>query len=93
MDLDAYSRHKKYINDYVLYYGDKETYFSSFPAPEPFKSDLDVLKEEHKFVRSAADDVGDSYEKRLAKKYYNKLFKEYCVADLRRYKVWNFYGD
>ena len=24
--------------------------------------------------------------KRLAKKYYDKLFKEYCIADLSRYK-------
>jgi Folate-sensitive fragile site protein Fra10Ac1 len=24
--------------------------------------------------------------KRLAKKYYEKLFKEYCIADLSRYK-------
>lgn len=28
----------------------------------------------------------DSREKRLAKKYYDKLFKEYCIADLSRYK-------
>lgn len=25
-------------------------------------------------------------EKELAKKYYDKLFKEYCIADLSRYK-------
>lgn len=25
-------------------------------------------------------------EKRLAKKYYDKLYKEYCIADLSRYK-------
>ena len=25
-------------------------------------------------------------EKKLAKKYYDKLFKEYCIADLSRYK-------
>lgn len=27
-----------------------------------------------------------SREKKLAKKYYDKLFKEYCIADLSRYK-------
>lgn len=27
-----------------------------------------------------------TWEKRLAKKYYDKLFKEYCIADLSRYK-------
>lgn len=25
-------------------------------------------------------------EKELAKKYYDKLFKEYCIADLSKYK-------
>lgn len=25
-------------------------------------------------------------EKELARKYYDKLFKEYCIADLSRYK-------
>ena len=25
-------------------------------------------------------------EKAMAKKYYDKLFKEYCLADLSRYK-------
>lgn len=25
-------------------------------------------------------------EKELAKKYYDKLFKEYCIADLSRFK-------
>lgn len=31
-------------------------------------------------------------EKELAKKYYDKLFKEYCIADLSRYKE-NKVGD
>jgi len=35
-------------------------------------------------------------EKRLAKRYYDKLFKEYCIADLSRYKenkvhIWAFF--
>jgi protein FRA10AC1 len=36
-----------------------------------------------RFVRDAEDDDG-SWEKRLAKKYYDKLFKEYCLADMSR---------
>lgn len=31
-------------------------------------------------------DSSSSREKELAKKYYDKLFKEYCIADLSRYK-------
>jgi protein FRA10AC1 len=32
------------------------------------------------------DDVPDTWEKRLAKRYYDKLFKEYCICDLTYYK-------
>ena len=49
------------------------------------KTDLDVIREEIKFVWDE-DDVPDSWEKRLAKKYYDKLFKEYCICDLTLYK-------
>lgn len=28
----------------------------------------------------------DTWGKQIARKYYDKLFKEYCVADLSRYK-------
>lgn len=28
----------------------------------------------------------ENREKRMAKKYYDKLFKEYCISDLRKYK-------
>jgi hypothetical protein len=30
--------------------------------------------------------VGDTWEKKVAIKYYDKLFKEYCLADLSRHK-------
>ncbi|KAM6106046.1 protein FRA10AC1 homolog isoform 2-T2 [Pterocles gutturalis] len=54
--MDAYERHKKFVSDYILYYGGK------------------------------IEDFRRSGEKRLAKKYYDKLFKEYCIGDLSRYK-------
>jgi protein FRA10AC1 len=31
--------------------------------------------------------VGDTWEKKVAIKYYDKLFKEYCLTDLSRHKV------
>ena len=40
-----------------------------------------------RFIRDEADDKEDTWEVRLAKRYYSKLFKEYCIADLSRYKV------
>ncbi|KAG7227905.1 hypothetical protein INR49_013699 [Caranx melampygus] len=65
------------------------------------KTDRDVLRENHRFLWRDEDEddmtwcstlVNYSYklleylEKELAKKYYDKLFKEYCIADLSRYK-------
>lgn len=50
------------------------------------KNDLDVIREEIRFVYDEDDDVADSWEKRLAKKYYDKLFKEYCICDLTLYE-------
>lgn len=39
-----------------------------------------------RFLRTEEDDADTSWEARIAKKYYDKLFKEYCIADLSRYK-------
>lgn len=40
-----------------------------------------------RFVRTAEDDSTDSWDVRMARRYYAKLFKEYAVADLSRYRV------
>jgi hypothetical protein len=40
-----------------------------------------------RFLRSEEEMVGDTWEKKVAIKYYDKLFKEYCLADLSRHKV------
>ena len=39
-----------------------------------------------RFIRTDEDNDERDYAKRLAKKYYDKLFKEYCLADLSRYR-------
>eukprot|EP00802_Teleaulax_amphioxeia_P006582 Tamp_06586.p1 GENE.Tamp_06586~~Tamp_06586.p1 ORF type:complete len:431 (-),score=93.83 Tamp_06586:1385-2503(-) len=86
--LDAYSRHKKFINDYVISLGEKrvEKYIQD-RQPEMGKTDYDILQENHKFIREPAEDDLSSWEVRMAVKYYNKLFKEYCIADMSRYKT------
>ncbi|EFN56799.1 hypothetical protein CHLNCDRAFT_22127 [Chlorella variabilis] len=81
--MNAYERHKKMVHDLVAYYGGQ--------APQggqagPAKTDYDLLLENFRFIRSEADDAGDSWEVRLAKRYYSKLFKEYAIADLSRYR-------
>lgn len=46
------------------------------------KTDYDVIRENHRFVWEI-EDVDDTWEKKLAKKYFDKLFKEYTISDLR----------
>ncbi|KAJ3273857.1 hypothetical protein HDV01_003835 [Terramyces sp. JEL0728] len=47
-------------------------------------SEVQILKKNHQFLR---EDESETWEERLAEKYYNKLFKEYCLGDFSRYKT------
>ncbi|KAL2926883.1 Protein FRA10AC1 [Bienertia sinuspersici] len=83
--LNAYEKHKKFLNDYIKYYGKER------PAEQklPIKTDQDALREGYR-----RDDMDTSWEQRLVKRYYDKLFKEYpfcdtfkyCIADMSKYK-------
>nr|XP_033799424.1 protein FRA10AC1 isoform X2 [Geotrypetes seraphini] len=84
ISMDAYARHKKFVNDYILYYGGKKEDFKRSVAND--RNDLDVIRENHRFLWQEEDEVDMTWEQKLAKKYYDKLFKEYCVADLSRFK-------
>ncbi|XP_068875792.1 protein FRA10AC1 isoform X10 [Aphelocoma coerulescens] len=84
ISMDAYERHKKFVHDYILYYGGKIEDFRRSGAND--KTDLDVIRENHRFLWNEEDEADMNWEKRLAKKYYDKLYKEYCIADLSRYK-------
>ncbi|KAK7314252.1 hypothetical protein VNO77_39466 [Canavalia gladiata] len=80
--LNAYDRHKKFINDYVNFYGIERP--SNLKLP--IKTDQDTLREGFRFIRSEEDDMDPSWEQKLVKRYYDKLFKEYCLADMSQYK-------
>ncbi|XP_022756788.1 protein FRA10AC1 [Durio zibethinus] len=80
--LNAYDRHKKFLNDYVCFYGKEK----STDVKLPVKTDHDTLREGYRFIRSEEDDVNPSWEQRLVKRYYDKLFKEYCIADMSQCK-------
>lgn len=83
--LDAFTRHKLLVNNYLLYYpGAKEELFRRDSSKD--KKDVDVIREHHQFLWHEDDAVDSLWEKRIAKKYYDKLFKEYCICDLSRYK-------
>ena len=81
--MDAYSRHKALVNQYLLSAGQGIEHFKR--STENDRNDYTVLSEEHKFLWEA-DDKPEMWEKRLAKAYYDKLFKEYAIVDLSRYK-------
>lgn len=80
--LNAYDRHKKFIKDYVGFYGKEKSPSIRLPV----KTDQDTLREGYRFIRSEEDDRDTSWEQRLVKRYYDKLFKEYCIADMSHYK-------
>lgn len=82
--LNPYEIHKLLINEYVLK-KPGDTYLLSRDSSKD-RNDLDVLRQNHKFLWDDSD-KSDSWELQFAKKYYDKLFKEYCLGDLSLYKV------
>lgn len=84
--MDAYSRHKMLVNNYIRFYGGSYADFSRDSSRD--KRDIDIIREHHRFVWDPADEAasGGSWEQRLAKRYWDKLYKEYCIADLRGYR-------
>ncbi|EFA84872.1 hypothetical protein PPL_01865 [Heterostelium album PN500] len=95
-------QHNKYIGDYIKYYKNANTTTTTTTTTTSrnnnsyagYKSDLDTLKEYHQFIRDEDEDEDkdtdsqhNSWERRLAKKYYDRLFKEYAIIDLSRYET------
>ncbi|XP_043468263.1 protein FRA10AC1 [Leptopilina heterotoma] len=86
-DLPVLDRHKNLINFYYRFRGGYKKDIQEDTSRD--KNDFDVIRENHKFLWDEDDDQEDepeSWEARLAKKYYDKLFKEYCISDLTHYK-------
>ncbi|XP_032671942.1 protein FRA10AC1 homolog [Odontomachus brunneus] len=82
--LSAYDRHKKLINDYLTLHGKSISSLKRDTSRD--KTDYDVIRENHKFLWDQDKDIPDTWGAKLAKKYYDKLFKEYCICDLTYYK-------
>ncbi|XP_022919561.2 protein FRA10AC1 [Onthophagus taurus] len=81
--MNPYDFHKALINEYVLKKPGDTKFLQRDTSSD--KSDSDVLKSNHKFLWDD-DNVPETWEERFAKKYYDKLFKEYCITDLTLYK-------
>ena len=82
MSMDAYSRHKTIINRYLLSTG--KTIKDVIRSTEKDKNNYDVIREEHRFLWDEAPPM--TWEEKLAKAYYDRLFKEYAISDLSLYK-------
>ena len=83
----AYDRHCQYIRDYVSFYGKLDALCEDQVHRAGRKTDVDVLAEQHRFVWRAGDSAAATWEQRMAKAYYDRLFHEYCIVDLSRYKT------
>ncbi|KAF9973694.1 hypothetical protein BGZ73_003027 [Actinomortierella ambigua] len=87
---DAWSRHQQYIASYVKYFQKdkaKET-GSTSKCDKYSKKELAILHENHRFLRSDDDNTEElSWEQRLAKKYYDRLYKEYALVELKYYEI------
>ncbi|KAE8813062.1 protein FRA10AC1 [Hordeum vulgare] len=70
--LNAYDRHNKFMKDYVQFYGHAKNVDKSLPI----KTDKDTLREGYRSILSEEDDIDSTWEKRLVKRYYDKLFKD-----------------
>lgn len=81
--LDAYTRHKKLINEYVLCYRGATEKIKRNASN--CKTDSDIIRENHRFLWEEEDEA-TTWGQKLAKTYYDRLFKEYCLCDLSRYK-------
>ncbi|KAG0700289.1 folate-sensitive fragile site protein Fra10Ac1-domain-containing protein [Suillus ampliporus] len=59
-------------------------------APTPV-TEFDILKASHKFLRDGEDgEASTSWNDRLAQKYYESLYREFAICDLKHYKSGNF---
>lgn len=88
---DAYSRHRALITDWARFYGGQkivDSLSAQRASHAPGTTEAEILAENHRFLRDENDDeeLESNWGARVAKKYYDRLFKEYALSDLSRYK-------
>ncbi|KZT29826.1 hypothetical protein NEOLEDRAFT_1055665 [Neolentinus lepideus HHB14362 ss-1] len=67
--------------------------FSSSALRTNPRTEFDILKASHRFLRDDAEGSNDkqlSWEQQIAKKYYDNLYREFAVCNLKHYKSGNF---
>ncbi|KIY96747.1 putative Protein FRA10AC1 like protein [Monoraphidium neglectum] len=88
--LTAFERHQRLLRQLGAYdgAGGQEQGGADDPAAAlaGIRTDADVLRQSYRFIRRPEDDARDSWEVRLARRYYGRLFREYAIIDLSRYR-------
>ena len=85
--LPPEERHRVFLDDYDRFYGGGKDAARARASVlrAPVADDLSVVRSSFRFLRSDEDDDAlGAWEARLARRYYDRLFREYCVADLSR---------
>ncbi|GLB40233.1 putative folate-sensitive fragile site protein Fra10Ac1 [Lyophyllum shimeji] len=63
---------------------------SKVAPPRTGITEFEILKARHRFLRDEDDDKDLSWDEQLALKYYESLYREFAVCDLKHYKSGNF---
>jgi protein FRA10AC1 len=66
--------------------------YQSPSSSSSFATEFDILRASHKFLREDEDSAAahdTSWNDQLAQKYYDTLFREFAVCDLKHYKSGN----
>eukprot|EP00210_Caulerpa_lentillifera_P004946 g4720.t1 len=90
-ELPATERHRRLLahhESHSISRFQKATYSTSGSSGFFSTEEEKEISQAHKFIRSEDDEItnGDNWATRLAKKYYRRLFKEYCIVDLSLYE-------
>mmetsp|Transcript_13564 Transcript_13564/g.36289 ORF Transcript_13564/g.36289 Transcript_13564/m.36289 type:complete len:315 (-) Transcript_13564:178-1122(-) len=89
----AYERHRRFMREYgARDRGIPSGATTGEDQPRPsqhYKGEYDIAREHNRFVWRDEDEDGGNLrrEERVAKKYYDRLFKEYAIVDLSRYET------
>ena len=87
--LTAYDRHKLLVNEYLLNYPGATKLLQRDTSKD--KNDLDVIKENHRFLWDNVDNSELTWEQQLAKNYYDKVkykfIMELNIAQLKNINI------
>ncbi|KII90149.1 hypothetical protein PLICRDRAFT_80776, partial [Plicaturopsis crispa FD-325 SS-3] len=62
---------------------------TSKPPAAPGTTEFEILKASHRFLHDEHE-KDESWDHKLARKYYDSLYREFAVCDLKHYKSGNF---